>query len=137
MSGNRSGLLTFMSVVMIVIACLQLAGGTFIASVGGFVTLAGAGSQSALLVTLGVLIIATGLIAGIFNLISGILTLQRRGLGFGMFVSIATMVISLVFAIVFGIGGSGFGVAFWMITLIVATLYLIGIIRVHPRHASN
>lgn len=118
-----------MSVVVIIVACLQLAGGIIIASLGGVVILAGAGAQSELLVTLGVLIIAVALTAGIFNLIAGILTLQRRGLGFGMFVSIATIIVALVIMMVFAIAEASAGIIICLITLILAILYLVGITK--------
>ncbi|MBD5559755.1 MAG: hypothetical protein HDQ87_05270 [Clostridia bacterium] len=127
---RTTGLLTAMSIVMIVVGCLQLAGGLITANIGGLVTIAGAGSGAEILVTVGIMIIVLSLIVGIFSLVSGILTLQRRGLGFGMFVSIAAIVIELVFMIVFLIAGSDTSaVAMCLISFVISILYLIGIVR--------
>ena len=119
-----------MSVVMIVIGCLQLAGGIIVANIGGLVAIAGASANAEILVSIGILIIVLALIVGICNLLAGILTVQRRGLGFGMFVSIAAVVIALVALIVFSIAGAD-GSAVWLcfISLAISILYLIGIVR--------
>lgn len=130
MSNSRNGLLTAMSIIMIVVGCLQLALGLIVANIGGIIAIAGAGANADVLVSIGILIIVLALIVGVCNLVAGILTVQRRGLGFGKFVSIAAIVIALVFMIVFAVAGADTGVI-WLCTigLAVSILYLVGIVR--------
>lgn len=135
MSNRASGLLTAMSTVFIILGCLELIGGLLTANIGGLVAIAGAGAGSSLLVTLGVLIITLSLIVGVSDLISGILTLRRRGLGFAMFVTVATIVVAVVFLFVFLLAGAHVSaVILTLITLVLAVLYLISVVQVkYPR----